>query len=191
LSDNSEGIAIGTYSLIGVNSTGTAIGDGATIKTGSSAAHAFGSAAIIGQNTSWCLAVGSNPQVLDGSTNAIVVGRLAIIGPSTNAAVVIGLSARSDFTNSQAYGAGATASQTDEVVFGTPTPVVGGGAGPLRLFHAYTALGGKELLRFDSDALVGALDSAMYLLYKDSGGTVRFSKVTVQATTGYLKVSPA
>jgi hypothetical protein len=190
LSDNSGGIAVGTDSHIGVNSTGTAVGDGATIGDGSSAGHAFGNAAIIGKNTSWCLVIGSNPQSLDGSTNSIVVGRLAIAGASTNAAVVVGLSARSDFTNSQAYGAGATTSQTDEVVFGTPTPVVGGGAGPLRLFHAYPALSGKELLRFDSDALVGALDSAMYLLYKDSGAVVRFSKVTVQAVTGYLKVSP-
>ena len=186
--DSSLGVAIGANALVGNGVTGIAISG--QVRDGSQAGIAIGGGSIVGKNTTGCLALGTNPQVLDNSTNAVVIGRQGVVGTGTNAAVVVGLSARSDYTNSQAYGAGATTSQADEVVFGTPTPVVGGGAGPLRLFHAYTALNGKELLRFDSDALASPLDSAMYLLYKDGGGTVRFSKVTVQATTGFLKVSP-
>ena len=105
--------------------------------------------------------------IQDGTTNAIAIGRQSVVSSGCN--------------GGQAYGRYATVNQAGEVVFGA--------AGlPVGLFHAVGNGTPLDLFKFDVAGAAVALDSAMYLLYKDGSGTLVMNKVLVETSTGYLHV---
>ena len=99
------------------------------------------------------------------SDNAIAFGYQAVIDDFCPGSIAIG------------YGAHATAA--GEVV-------IGNNVSPITKFHVATT--GHDLVDFDTAAMAAALDSSMYLLYKNGAGTVVLNKVLVEAVTGYLHV---
>lgn len=66
--------------------------------------------------------------------------------------------------------------------------IIGNSTLPITKFHVATT--STDLVDFDVAAMVSALDSSMYLLYKNTLGTVVFNKVQVRAGTGDLYVTP-
>lgn len=75
-----------------------------------------------------------------------------------------------------------------EAVFGGVETSTDGGFSKFRAVSSLGTLNPPDLFSFDVSALVAALDSSMFLLYKDSGGNVVSNQVKVEALTGYLHV---
>ena len=134
---------------------------------GSSSAAPVAIWGAVGTNSNYSLAIFGS--VGDASSSSIAVGRFS--------------SVPSGMSGSQAWGTHATVSQSGEVVFA-------GSSSPVTLFHVVGTPDPLDLVKFDLAGAASALDSAMYLLYKNTGGTLVMNKVLVEATTGYLHVAP-
>jgi len=164
--------------------------------------------ATIGDNCLANIVVGDGASAGDYVDNGVVLGRGALAPSGTveapllnpiivgygasvsgTSGIAVGKSALSSGNYSQAYGQDAQAAQSHEVVFGA---LNGNGPAKINLFHAFNQSSSPtELFRFDSAAILNNGDSAMYLLYKDSSGTLRLSQVRVANGSGNLSVSPA
>jgi len=150
-----------------------------------------------------CIAIGSNINIgLAGEcTDCVALGPGTYIGGNSvpidyatalgggaraqsNHSIALGKNAKVDYNcdDSQAYGMRATTTMAGEVIFASPT-------NPVNYFHC-VGTAALDLFRFDLAAAAAAGDSAMYLLYKNSVGTLVLNPVKVEAVTGYLKVTP-
>jgi hypothetical protein len=179
-------IALGnTAKSYGVNSI--VIGQSASDNTGATAAYAIaigstafslsdhgiaiGRTANVGTAAAGGIAIGSDEAGGLGSTKVLAPGGIAI-----GQGAVIPLPAN----NSMAFGAGASANQANEVVFG--------GNPKITLFHVPSSLGGvNDLFSFNTADVVNNHDTCMRLYYKNAVGTIVSAHVTVNAT-GQLTV---
>ena len=178
--------------LIGANSPNCLAVSSATIGTNGLSNIVVGNGASAGDYVNNAVVLGRGASVPSGTIeapllNPIVVGYGASV--SGISGIALGKSAVSTGNYSQAYGQDAQATTSHEVVFGA---LNGSGPAKINLFHAFNQSSDPtELFRFDSAAILNNGDSAMYLLYKDSTGTLRFSQVKVATGSGNLQVSPA
>lgn len=167
-----ESIVIGQGAADNTGATATyAIAIGSTAVSLSNHGIAIGRTANVGTAAAGGIAIGSNETGGHGSTQVLAPGGIAI-GQGT----VIPLPA----TNSMAFGAGASAGQADEVVFG--------GDPYITLFHVPSSLGfDNDLFSFNTADVVNNHDTCMRLYYKNAVGTIVSAKVTVNVT-GQLTV---
>lgn len=152
-------IAIGYQSWVGKPDFGSPGGNDIAIGAGARVSQSYSSIAI---GPSSHVGIDSSGH---GADNAIAIGREAIVGDACHGSIAIG------------YGAHATASGE---------AVIGNSVLPITKFHV--AASATDLVAFDVAAMVSNLDSSMYLLYKNTAGTVVLNKVLVEAVTGYLHV---
>ena len=187
---SSHGIIINGF--IDTNSLNCLAMANATIGTDGLANIVVGNGASAGDYVNNAVVLGRGAFVPSGTVEAPLLNPIAI-GYGANvtgtSGIAVGKSAVSSGNYSQAYGQDAQAAQAHEVVFGA---LNGNGPASINLFHAFNqAVAPTELFRFDSAAIVNNGESAMYLLYKDSSGTICFSQVKVAIGSGNLQVSPA
>jgi hypothetical protein len=190
-------IAIGGGAIIGDNSsTSIALGANPIIADYVSYSIAIGNLVVIhgeiANPTEKAIAIGYSSEIGKAASRSIAIGADTSIADSCIGTIAIGLNATIGAAGfgSQAYGNGASATTAQEIIFDT----LNVGSHGVRLFHVYgkaTTGGGThlDLVKFDEDALVNPLESAMYLLHYDAAGALVSHQVKVEAVTGHLYVT--
>ena len=125
-------------------------------------------------------AVGANLPVVAAFDYGTALGCNSFV--SGDYGLAIGVSASVSGDNGIAIGANASAG-AGEIVFSS---VLAGGANKFEVVGS--TAGNPDLFKLDVSAMALALDSSMFLLYKDSGGNVVCNQVKVSPVTGYLSV---
>lgn len=174
-----------------------ALGFGLTLGASSEHNVAIGTSCTIGGGTTDNIVIGNSSSIYGvvntllgsnantGSNGSPVNNTVSVGGYNTITAsesIVVGVESSASGTGAMAFGRRASATQNNEVVFGSSD----GSGHPVEIFRAVS--GTLDLFKFDLATIVNNHDSAMHLLYKDATGTLVLAPVKVDNVTGALTV---